>query len=96
MENYITASQFCLHHQIAYSFLQQLNEHGLVEIITVEEKPCLKEEYLPQIEKMIRLYYELDINMEGLETITHLLGRIELMQQQLQRLENRLSLYEPH
>jgi len=49
---------------------------------------------LQQLEKYIRLYYELDINLEGIETITHLLRRIDLMQDEIIMLKNRLRLYE--
>jgi len=42
----------------------------------------------------VRLYYEMDINLEGIETITHLLQRMHAMQQQIVGLSNRLSRYE--
>ena len=46
------------------------------------------------LEKFIRLYYELDINLEGIETITHLLQRINSLQDEIIILKNRLRLYE--
>ena len=49
---------------------------------------------LHNLEKLIRLYYELDINLEGIETITYLLQRMNEMQQKIVHLSNRLSLYE--
>ena len=36
----------------------------------------------------------MDINIEGIESITHLLTEIEEMQQQITHLNNRLRLYE--
>ncbi|MBK8556591.1 MAG: MerR family transcriptional regulator, partial [Lewinellaceae bacterium] len=32
---------------------------------------------MPQLEKFIRFHYELDINVEGIDTVAYLLGRIE-------------------
>ncbi len=46
--------------------------------------------------RIIRLYYELDINLEGIEAIIHLLQRIDTHQQEeIIALRNRLRLYEP-
>ena len=36
----------------------------------------------------------MDINLEGLETISHLLRQIKVMQQEMQELKSRLGLYE--
>ncbi len=55
---------------------------------------CVPMHQLPQLEKMVRLYYEMDINMEGIETINHLLNRMNEMQQEIVKLQNRLGVYE--
>jgi chaperone modulatory protein CbpM len=39
-------------------------------------------------------YYELDINLEGIETITHLLQRINSMQDEVITFRKRLRFYE--
>ena len=46
------------------------------------------------MEKISRLHDELEINVEGIEAITHLLERIENLQNEIASLENRLRLYE--
>ena len=90
----ITAKEFCIHHNVEISFIQSLNESGLIEITQTEEEICVPVQQLPQLERMVRLYYEMDINMEGLETIDHLLKSMNDMQQEIQRLQNRLQVYE--
>jgi len=90
----IPASEFCVHHHIEPSFLNALNDSGLLEITIVEEKIFVPADQLSQLEKLVRLYYEMDINLEGIETITHLLQRMHAMQQQIVKLSNRLSRYE--
>lgn len=90
----ITAQDFCIHHNVEISFIQSLNESGLIEVTQQEETLCVPLHQLPQLEKMVRLYYEMDINMEGLETITHLLNRMNEMQQEIVKLQNRLGVYE--
>ena len=93
-EEMIVVNEFCIHHNIDISFIHSLQESGLIEITHTEEKLYLHESQLPRLEKMLRLYYEMDINLEGIETITYLLNRMNEMQQQITQLNNRLSIYE--
>lgn len=93
-EDMILANEFCVHHDIDLAFIYSLQHSGLVEIILIEEKVFLPTSQLPQLERLVRLYHELDINLAGLETTTHLLLRLDTMQQQITKLKARLSLYE--
>lgn len=90
----ILVNEFCMHHQIDISFVQSLQQSGLIEIIQIEKTFCVHRDQLPDLEKMARLYYEMDINMEGIETISYLLNRMNAMQQQIMQLNNRLQQYE--
>ncbi len=90
----IAANEFCIYHNIEPSFIYSLQQSGLIEITVVEEKPFVEESELPQLEKLVRLYREMDINLEGIETITYLLQRMNEMQRQIVQLTNRLSMYE--
>jgi len=93
-EHLISATEFCIHHEIELSFFQSLQETGLIEIVTIEETLFIDESQLTQLEKIVRFYYDLDINLEGIETIFHLLDRISDIQTELTSLKNRLRLYE--
>jgi hypothetical protein len=42
----------------------------------------------------MRLHYDLDINLEGIEAITCLLDRVRSMQEEIRELRNRLGVYE--
>ncbi len=97
-EEMIIVNEFCIHHNIEPGFIIALKDSGLIEVYTEEEKLCMSQEQLPHLEKMVRLYYEMDINLEGIETITYLLERMNEMQQQISLLNSRLQLYEnrPH
>jgi hypothetical protein len=46
------------------------------------------------LEKIVRLYYDLDINIEGIDAVINLLQRMEDMQHEIVLLKNRLRLYE--
>jgi hypothetical protein len=93
-EEMILASEFCVHHNIELSFIHSLSESGLIQIIFIEEKPYVPIHQLSNLEKLVRLYYDLDINLEGIETITHLLNQISFMQKQIAQLSHKLYLYE--
>ena len=90
----IPAKAFCASHAIEQSFIQTLYESGLIEITFIEEDPFVPAAQLEQLERMVRLYFEMDINVEGIETIVHLLHSIHSMQQEMNVLKNKLRLYE--
>jgi hypothetical protein len=93
-ENLVAVDAFCASHNIEISFISSLQQKGLIEIITKEQTFFIETEQLPQVEKFIRFYYDLDINIEGIETISHMLERIRSMQDEIIALRNRLRLYE--
>ncbi|WP_163411060.1 chaperone modulator CbpM [Flavobacterium ajazii] len=93
-KNLIQIKQFCLYHEIENTFITELNNYGLVEIIIQDENEYLEPDQLPVIEKMIRMHYDLKINLEGIDAITHLLNKIEILQQNLNTAHNKLRLFE--
>jgi hypothetical protein len=90
----VAVDEFCASHKIEISFISSLHESGLIELTTIRESEFIEAEQLRKLEKFIRLYYELDINLEGIETINYLLQRIDSMNDEIRLLRNTLSLYE--
>ena len=90
----IALNEFCTSHNIEISFISSLQETGLVKVTTIDDSGFIDAGQLQQLEKFIRLYYELDINLEGIETISHLLERITSLQEENIKLKNRIRLYE--
>ena len=90
----VAVDEFCANHKIETSFISALQETGLIELTTIKETGFVDSNQLLQLEKIIRLYYELDINLEGIETINLLLHRISNMQNEIISLNNKLRLYE--
>lgn len=93
-EEMITANEFCLHHNIDLSFIYSLQDSGLLQTETVGESIFVPVGQLSHLEKLVKWHYEMDINIQGLETITHLLSRLDNMHHQIIQLSNRLSRYE--
>lgn len=93
-KNLIPADEFCNNYNAEISFINSLNEYGLIEITTIEEKGFIPSGQLNDVEKYMRLHYDLEINMAGIEAIAHMLERINNMQKEMLNLRNRLRLYE--
>lgn len=90
----ILIEQFCMHHDIEFSFITALHEFGLIEIVELNDAKYLANEQLKDVEKMMRLHYELDINMEGIDAISNLLKQIDDLQRELIATQNKLRLFE--
>jgi hypothetical protein len=90
-ERFITLQKISSHYNVEMSFIKSLNEYGWVEIAKVGEQECVDREYLGDIEKFIHFHYDLEINLEGIEAIHHLLERVKEMQKELVMLRNRLD-----
>jgi hypothetical protein len=81
-------------HNIDISFLHALKESGLTELILLEESLYVHTSQIGHLEKMIRLHFELDINLEGLEVVGHLLEKVDALSEENRSLRNRLSRFE--
>ncbi|MBT8297904.1 MAG: chaperone modulator CbpM [Maribacter sp.] len=91
---YIEVKEFCMGHGVTTRFMRELHEFGLIEIFQKNNVQYFSNEELPKAEKIIRLYSDLDINLEGIEVIHDLLERIEHMQGEIIALRNKLRIYE--
>jgi len=90
----ISVDEFCKNHDVEISFISSLHQIGLIEIAEINEIGFIEVGQLRQLEKILRLHYDLEINVEGIETITYLLRRIQKLQEENNALQNRLRLYE--
>jgi chaperone modulatory protein CbpM len=91
---WIDAQEICTWYHAELSFVKSLQESGLIMIAATHETELIHRDELLKLEKMVRLHYDMDINLEGIETVTHLLQKIAGLQQQIVQLKNRLSIYE--
>ena len=92
-ENFISVKELCMHHNIEIDFIQSLHDHGLIELTTIEEHILIPITKLAEVEKMIRIYYDLDVNIEGIDVIWHLLKRLEEADDKICKLKNKLRFY---
>ena len=90
----IAIDEFCASHDIEISFVNSLQQSGLIELTMQNESLFIQQEQLPILEKIVCFHYDLDINIEGIEAISHLLEQIDEMKDEMYTLKNRLRFYE--
>lgn len=78
--------------KIEASFVLLLESEGLINITIVEGQKYIPESQLVSLERFANLYYDLSINIEGLDVIQNLLQRIDDMEKELYGLR-RLKMY---
>ena len=93
-KNLIPADDFCVYHHVEQTFIHSLHDEGLLTISVVDQQTFVPADELRKLEKMITLYRDLDINIAGIASITHLLQQMDELQNQLWLIKNRLRLYE--
>ena len=89
-EKLILINQLCAHYQVEMSFFSHLHEFGFIEILTIEDSYFIHEDKINDVEKIIRMQKDLNINLEGIDTVLNLLGKIDDLQTELITLKNRL------
>ena len=57
----------------------------------VQQSSYILPDEVHKLEKLVSLHYDLDINIEGIETINHLLEKIEDMQNEIIKLKNKVD-----
>jgi chaperone modulatory protein CbpM len=89
-DNLIRIEYFCEQYNVELTFINSLQEFGLINVMVVEDSKYLSHDDLKEIEKLIRLHYELGINMEGIDVISNLLNQIADLQQELTVARNKI------
>ena len=90
---WIIVSEYIEKSRIEPAFVRLLEEEGLINIAVRKGERCFSVLQLPEIERYSRLYYELSINIEGIDAIRHLLDKMQLMQNEINSLKHALCIY---
>ena len=94
MEDLIIVEEYIRHSHIEPQFVALLEENDLIHLQEIADKQYLHPDELTHLESYARLYYDLSINIEGIDAIHHLLERIQTLQEEMQALRDRLQLWE--
>lgn len=90
----IKVTEYCIRQHTDRTFIEALEQSGLIRFTLLENEAFIHYDQLPDLECFIRWHYDLEINLEGIEALSHLLQKIKDMQQYTHELELRLKHYE--
>jgi len=93
-QHLILIEKLCIHYKIEFSFFDALDNIGLIEIETVDQSKFINQDKIGDLEKMIRLHHELNINMEGIDIVFNLLKNEMKLKDEINKLKNKLRVYE--
>ncbi len=93
-QNLILIEELCVQYRIEFSFIDALDNIGLIKIETIDQNKFLNEDKISDLEKMIRLHHELNVNLEGIDIVFNLLQKEKELQKTISALKNRLLIYE--
>ena len=94
VKDFIPVIQLCSNYKVEISFLNELHDVGLIEIVTYEQTSYLHQDKINDVEKMIRIHHELKVNTEGIDVVFNLLQKVDDLQSELNTIKDRLRLYE--
>lgn len=94
IENLILIDTLSKHYDVEVTFFANLDELGLIHITTIKTSRYIHNDEIQNLEKIIRMYHDLEINIPGIDVAFNLLNRIDILQKELQQTKNRLNLYE--
>ncbi len=90
----ISIKQVQIHHNLDDSFIESVESYQLIEFVSKKSDKFIYEDQLPVLEQIIRLHYELEVNMEGIDVITQMIKRMNNLNETIVQLKNKLRLYE--
>lgn len=90
----IILSEYIKHYNIETSFIDVLDEMGILKFTRENDEIFLDTDCLRDLERCRQFRYELHINPEGIDVIFNLLKKQTKLQDEIQSLKNRLKLHE--
>jgi len=90
----IPIQKICETYQVNELFFENLQEYNLISLIKENNEFWIEENELNKIEKIMRLHFDLDINMEGIDVIISLLNKINQLNKEISFLQKQLKIYE--
>lgn len=86
----IIITEYCEKSHTDPDFLISLEEGGLIEIRDIDGQQYLLVSQLGELERYSHLYYDLAINIEGIDAIRHMLNRMTQLQREINQLRRQL------
>lgn len=90
----IPATTLCSHYNIEISFIDAIYELELIQIEIIEQNLYIHQDQIGDFEKIVRLHYELNVNLEGIDVVFNMLEKEKQLRDEVTTLRNKLKIYE--
>lgn len=80
-------------YEVEESFIESLHEVGLIEVVVSEQERYIEYEEISDLEQFIRWYYEMNINVEGIDALRNMIEKVKSLQLEVNQLRNELQFY---
>lgn len=90
----IRIKEYCSLYNIDLNFITELENVKLIKLSAIDDDLWIDESQFKKVEQYTRWYYDLSINMEGIDVIDNLLSKIEEMQDEIRHLREKIKLIE--
>lgn len=91
--NLISVEDICAYHHVEINFIHSLEDFGLIRTTIKKQSVFLPVDELSKLEQYLRLAQDLEINLEGIHAVSHLLNQLQHMQEKITTLQNELNYY---
>jgi hypothetical protein len=92
-QDLISTQILCKYYNVPTSFIDMLHNHDLIEVKLIENDIFISKTQIRDVEKLMRLHYELNINIEGIDAIFNLLKQVKSLKKEIITLNNKLNIY---
>ncbi len=80
-------------YEVDESFIGSLHEVGLIHVVVNEQERFIEYDDLSDLEQFIRWYYEMNINVEGIDALRNMIERVKSLQSEVDKLKSELQFY---
>lgn len=92
--DFIIVSEYCRKTNLDPDFIIMLEEGGLIDVYVEQNEKYFPSAQLLDVERYTRMYYDLSINIEGIDAIRNILNRMKDLHTEINYLRERLRIYE--
>jgi chaperone modulatory protein CbpM len=87
---YIAVEEFCTHHGVEVMLVREFADFGLVQLSVQENGEFVPDEEVSRLERMLRLFQDLEVNKEGIDIILHMREELKQLRREAAQLRYRL------